>query len=68
MAMENKPIVLKNDELAVIKFMREHGPHVDFTVEKRPDKENPDGKIVRVVMSQSILVGNMIGNFDKNMV
>jgi hypothetical protein len=57
--MENKPIELRKDELAVLLFMRKHGQFVDFTVEKRPNAAYPDGELVRIIASQSVLVGNL---------
>lgn len=47
---------LRKDEIAVINSMRRNSGYVDFTVEKRPTRENPDGELVRVVIEKSELV------------
>ena len=57
--MNDKLIVLKPDELAIIETMRKHGPYASFTVEKKPSKENPDGELVRIVIETSKIVSNI---------
>ncbi len=46
--MNEKLIILRPDELAVIETMRKSGKYADFTIEKRPSNEFPDGELFRI--------------------
>lgn len=47
---------LNEGELRLIQVIRNSGKFCDFTVEKRPTHEFPDGEIARVVVSESIKI------------
>lgn len=61
--MENKDLKLTQEEELVIIFMRKYGPYADFTIEKRPNLENPDGKISRIVTTLSNIVDKALHEF-----
>jgi hypothetical protein len=63
--MENKDLQLTQEEELVVIFMRKYGPYVDFTVEKRPCVEFPEGKITRIVTSLSNIVDKQLNDFVK---
>lgn len=49
-------INLTPDEIFIITKMREVKGYANFRIEKRPDKEYPDGRLVRIVSEKSELV------------
>ncbi len=52
----SEEIKLTEDELFVIKKMRECEGHAKFSIFKQPTKEKKEGKLVRIVIEKSELI------------
>lgn len=57
-------IELSKEERALIEMVRKYGIWVDFSVEKRPTKDHPNGIITRVVVIQSIKIDDAVAKLN----
>jgi hypothetical protein len=53
---------LRKDEEKLIMLMRRSQKYCTFRVEKRPSKEFPDGELQRVIVEDSVLLGDIALN------
>ena len=51
---------LSQEELSIIKLLREKQGYVKITVEKKPTHENPSGKVYRVVVEESHMINDFV--------
>lgn len=63
--MSGKELQLTAQEEAVIVFIRNRGPYVDFTIEKRPAEGKEMGEITRIITAESVIVDRFLNEFVK---
>lgn len=54
MIFDASPVELTKDEKFVIEQMRKYGPYAEFFIEKKPEADRKEGKLVRIKATQAI--------------